>query len=86
MTEFVMPGPASIAPGAYPGGVVIQVYAVPSGVLLQTSKAGVLASAAYIAGRDHDVAEMRKPSGTNGFCLVAFDGDTGRRFSADEWL
>ena len=86
MSEFVQPGPRAIGPLSCPGGVVIHVYGVPSGELLSVSDADSLHMAAYQAGLDHERAAARLPETDEGFCLVAFDGDTGHRFSAEDWL
>ena len=83
---MIHPGPIEIEPMQCPGGVVIHVYGVPSGVLLNTSAAASTAEACFNAGIDHMVAERQRPEMDNGFCLVAYDGDTGRRFTADEWM
>lgn len=83
---MIYPGPLEIDPLQCPGGVVIHVYGVPSGTLLNESAALSSAEAAFNAGKDHDNASNRLPAGDEGYCLVAYDGDTGRRFSADEWM
>ena len=79
------PGPATIGPGCNPGGVVIHIYGAPSAKLLTISHVGILSSAAWQAGLDHDKAQARLPKSDVGFCLVAFDGDTGERFTAEDW-
>jgi len=78
--EFVRPGPASIEPGACPGGVVIRVYAVPSGTLVIEQRIGPgsdVEAAATLA------AELDAPGWAA--CLVAYDGDTGERAGPLEW-
>ena len=86
MTDLIQPGPQAIGPLSCPGGVVIHVYGVPSGTLLTVSHADSLHMAAYNAGLDGERAEARLPATDHAFCLVGFDGDTGRRFTADEWV
>ena len=86
MRDTTHPGPASIEPGECPRGVVIHVYGVPSGKLLNTSKSNTPSMAAFQAGIDHATAERNLPPGDDAFCLVAFDGDSGMRFSALDWL
>lgn len=79
----VRPGPDRIEPGQCPDGVVIRVYAVPSGTLVIEQKLGpdddiegaAIAAAILAEGSDGWAA-----------CLVAFDGDSGERASLREWL
>lgn len=85
-SDITQPGPQQIEPRSCPGGVVIHVYGVPSGKLLSESTGDSLQWAAFRAGADHDVAAANLPTTDEGFCLVAFDGDSGRRFTQDEWL
>jgi hypothetical protein len=82
---MIRPGPASIEPGAAPGGVVIHVYAVPSARLLIESHATTLADAAYRAGLDADDVTAQLRADDAGVCLVAYDGDTGARYTAEQW-
>jgi hypothetical protein len=74
----IRPGPQSITPGICPGGVVIHVYAVPSQVLLLSQRIGP---------RDDVYAAAERAAAVDAaaVCLVAYDGDTGERYSADDW-
>lgn len=72
------PGPDSIAPGGCPGGMVLHVYGTDGRLLLEsalthTSDAAARQDANLVADLADDV------------CLVAFDGDTGRRWSSFDW-
>lgn len=79
------PGPAAIPPGEYPGGVVIHIYDVPSGVLLSTSHLGPHDDLDADAERAADqVARLR--SDGHAVCMVGFDGDTGTRYTPRDWL
>lgn len=82
---MIRPGPAAIARGANPGGVVIHVYAatVPP-VLLLTQRVG--REAAGIVAAAHEAAAVADIAGALETCLVAYDGDTGERFTAADWL
>lgn len=82
---MIHPGPPQIEPGVYPGGVVIHVYDVPSGVLVTTSMSRSLAEASHNAATDADVTVLFARPDRWGVCLVAYDGDTGERFDADDW-
>lgn len=74
---IVRPGPASIAAGIVPGGVVIRVYDVPSCVLLLERRAASLDDVARCAVSDAELINAL----TTECCLVAYDGDTGERMS-----
>jgi len=82
---MILPGPSEIEPGQCPGGVVVHVYGVPSGTLLNTSMAATEPMAAYNAGADYREAERNLPDGDVAFCLVAYNGDDGHRFTAVDW-
>jgi hypothetical protein len=79
----ISPGPPSLEPGAAPGGVVIHVYAVPSGLLLAVSTNATPTQAAYAAGLDAAAVALAYAGDV---CLVAYDGDTGARYTADAWV
>jgi len=81
--HFHRPGPASIKPGAAPGGVVIHVYG-PGDVLLLTSYLAPNADVMDVAGRDRDKVDQLTAAGVP-VVLVAFDGDSGSRYTAEEW-
>lgn len=78
---FIRPGPESIPPGANPGGVVVQLYSVPSCVLVLTQHVNVI-SVELLAMQ---AGSMVDAVGIDNVCLVAFDGDTGERYTADDW-
>lgn len=80
------PGPPTIEPRSKPGGVVVHVYGYPSGTFLVESAAATGAQATFNAGLDHDRAAELLPAGDRGFCLVAYDGDSGDRYAAEDWL
>jgi hypothetical protein len=80
--DYVRPGPPTIDPDRCPDGVVIHVYAVPTERLLLVRYA--LATDPLTTDQieaDAEDAEMALRADEHGFCLVAYDGDTGRRFS-----
>jgi hypothetical protein len=77
----IRPGPLSLPPGQCPGGVVIHVYSVPSCVLLLTQHVPVTANVEHAAV----AAGERVANVPTDVCLVAFDGDSGERYSAGDW-
>ena len=83
---IVRPGPASIDPGRCPGGVVLRVYAAPTGRLLLEVTARTEAEAALRAGRDADETFAALHTFERGVCLVAYDGDTGDRYDLNAVL
>jgi hypothetical protein len=85
MSNDFHPGPKRIGPGCHPGGVVIHVYGAPSAKLLTVTHLSAADSAQFQASIDHDKAQARLPKHDVGFCLVAFDGDDGHRFTAEDW-
>ena len=78
----IRPGPPSIAPGQCPGGVVIHVYAVPSGVLVATSAIHPGDDVAAFAERDAATYDALMADAA---CLVGYDGDTGERYPVEAW-
>jgi hypothetical protein len=80
--QFIRPGPAAILPGLCPGGVVVHVYAVPSGELVSVSRMHPLDDVAATAERDAATFDAFMAAAA---CLVAYDGDTGERMGADAW-
>lgn len=83
---LVRPGPLSIAPRACPGGVVIHVWAatVPP-LLLLTQRVGP-ADDVEAAAERAALEASRALEADAAVCLVAYDGDTGARFSGPDWL
>lgn len=79
----IRPGPLSIDPGQCPGGVVVHVYAVPSGALVSVSRIHPLDDIAATAERDAATYDAFVAS--DAACLVAYDGDTGQRFDRAAW-
>jgi hypothetical protein len=79
---WVRPGPPAILPRSAPGGVVVHVYAVPSGRLLvvQSIEAGTYSDKLpeQAAEQAWSLLEAVEP-GADGVCLVAYDGDSGER-------
>jgi hypothetical protein len=80
----IRPGPLTITPGACPGGVIIHIYAA-------TFPPSLLLTRAY--GPDDDIgigaladAITADKLTSAPVCLVGYDGDTGRRFTAQEWM
>lgn len=81
---MIHPGPASIEPDLAPGGVVLHCYTVPDqrlifAQLLTPTTDGTLEA---MANAGADTAAL---SGAPVVCLVAYDGDTGRRIPLHEW-
>jgi hypothetical protein len=81
--NYIRPGPPSIGPGIMPGGVVIQVYSVPTQRLLVTRHARDQDEVERYAVADAAAAERRMWPDDVGVCLVAYDGDTGERMIWD---
>lgn len=80
-----MAGPASIAPGGAPGGVVVHVYGLPSGALLTVSAITTAHDAQAIGEADGDRAIELADPGDDALYLVAYDGDTGERMATWPW-
>ena len=78
---MIRPGPASIAAGVAPGGIVCHVYAVPTCELLYVSACSHDAETQALADADAVVALLGEWPGLDGVCLVVYDGDTGERLT-----
>lgn len=80
----VRPGPARIAPGAAPGGVVVHGYSVPGDRLIftQAIPASWSEDEADLAARWNFEEAMADPA--DGVCLVGYDGDSGVRMAWTE--
>lgn len=81
---WVRPGPLAIEPNTYPEGVVVHVYSVPrdrrgNSRLLLVSTAKTAEEATYTAGLAADQTIAAMTDEDDGVCLVAYDGDTGKR-------
>lgn len=80
--SFFRPGPRRMPPGRAPGGVVFQVYSQRGHLLAERMLTpGVDADAA--ATRDAQIVADLGPRAD--VVWVAFDGDTGERWTTDEW-
>ena len=79
---MIRPGPSSIRRDACPGGLVLQIYAVPSERLLLERYLTDPGMAVLTAPMDAEMVDQLAPN--DDVCLVVFDGDTGRRWSADD--
>jgi hypothetical protein len=78
---MIHPGPPTIRPGMCPGGVVIHVYAA-------TDPPVLLLTRCYRSGDPIEKSAERDANATadtEAVCLVAYDGDTGDRYSAIDW-
>ena len=79
---MIRPGPMGVAPGLCPGGVVVHVYSVPGEVLICEQR--------LHPGSDVEVAATVAAQLADGYgprtCLVAYDGDTGERMTAEAWV
>jgi hypothetical protein len=71
-----------IQPQVHPGGVVLHVYATPSGQLLDTILGDNIAMASFAAGHRLDL-HLQKLLPGDGLMLVAYSGDTGLRLADD---
>lgn len=82
---MIRPGPESITPRAHPGGVVVHIYSptVPP-LLLMVRRYGPADDIEAAAVDDAGIVGAYL--GGAPVCLVAFDGDTGARFTAADWL
>lgn len=89
MNAVFRPGPPRILPDQAPGGLVLNVYDL-GGELIVSRKLGLvgqdieelLQQATLAAREDADLTVEFNPEGV---ILVAFDGDTGRRWTTDDW-
>lgn len=69
--------------GANPGGVIFHVYEVPSGRLLHVSAVAPGTPDAIAQTAEADALAALDLTGAE-VCLVAYDGDTGHRYTAWE--
>lgn len=81
--DFHRPGPESIPPGTAPGGVVVHVYTLDD-VLVLTSYLAPSADVMDVARRDRDKVDLLTGAGVP-VVLVAYDGDSGTRYTAEQW-
>jgi len=79
---MIRPGPPSIDPGRSPGGVVFHAYD-DSGRLLATDHVAPGDDVQAHAERTADAAF--DDYGAELVVLVAYDGDTGARFTVNDW-
>lgn len=77
--QFIRPGPTALAPGLIPGGVVIHVYSVPTQRLILTRLAHDRDDVERHAEADALLSDAALWPDDVGVCLVAYDGDTGKR-------
>lgn len=77
---MIRPGPDRIEPGTCPSGVVVRIYSVPHEVLVIEQR---------LTGADdiEQVATLAAQLDLPGWaaCLVAYDGDTGQRYTETDW-
>ena len=79
---MIRPGPSSLEPGLCPGGVVVRVYraTVPDELVIEQR---------LEPGDDIEfaaqVAALLAADGPLEAVLVAYDGDTGERYSPEDW-
>jgi hypothetical protein len=81
---MIRPGPPSIAPGKAPGGVVFRVYKRNGTMLVERAL-----SAVDEADAETDATktlEAFTPGEPMEMCLVCYDGDTGVRWTAEDWV
>lgn len=77
--SFVRPGPARLERNRCPGGIVVHVYAVPSGRLLLVAHLSPNDPIEQLAAADVRATFDALAADEDGVCLVAFDGDSGER-------
>ena len=82
MTTF-RPGPPRIAVGRCPGGLIVHVYG-EDGRRILTQRLTSLGQAEAQAIHDGDLTKAALRPG-EACCVVAFDGDTGERWSPADW-
>ena len=75
-------GPPNVQPGLAPGGIVLQLYGRDSGSLL--SESSLTQDICAEAARTTQAVGQALPPGT--LVIVVYDGDTGRRWSWDEYM
>lgn len=75
------PGPPSLPPGLWPGGLIVHVYD-RRGVLLMSRTLSSRAEAQATAETDADAVVAMVGKGAD-ICMVIYDGDTGRRQGPD---
>lgn len=80
---MIRPGPTTIGPGAAPGGVVFHVYDA-AGTLLAVDQVGPGDDVQAHAERAADDTNLEH--NVDVVVIVAYDGDTGARFTLDDWL
>lgn len=80
---MMRPGPITIPAGEAPGGVVFHVYD-GAGTLLAVDQVGPGDDVQAHAERAADVTNLEHD--VDVVVLVAYDGDTGARFTLDDWL
>lgn len=77
------PGPERIDLGACPGGIVMHVYGEDGRLILERRLASLTTAEAEGAADLEEVMAALRPN--EACCLVAFDGDSGKRWSAGHW-
>ena len=75
-------GPPIVQPGLAPGGIVLQLYGRDSGNLL--SESSLTQDICANAAQTTRAVGQAHPPGT--LIIVVYDGDTGRRWSWDEYM
>jgi hypothetical protein len=79
--EFFRPGPASLSPGCAPDGIVFHVYTTDGRLLIETR---------LVPGIDPEIAGQLDAATIDGMApvdivWVAYDGDSGERWTERDW-
>lgn len=83
--EHYRPGPESIDPKKAPGGIVMHAYSVPDGTLLLERLMPAHITDEDLDASARDDAAWTSLTARDGVCLVAYDGDTGERWTPETW-
>lgn len=80
---MIRPGPETIDAGQAPDGVVLRFYDVADGNLIVEQRIYVPSDLFSLADQARDQLDRRARPGP--IVLAVYDGDTGQRWSADDY-
>jgi hypothetical protein len=79
-------GPDHLSPGKAPGGVVLRVYKPDGKLLVERALVNVDLNQASAKIDAAETLEAFIPGEPVEICIVCYDGDTGVRWPADDWV
>jgi hypothetical protein len=80
------PGPARLPPAQAPGGVILRVYNRRGTMLVDRPlRPGEAWQGTCDLAKDDAIATLESGAGPGDICLVAYDGDTGVRWTPEDW-